>query len=43
MTKLKVYQYAKCGTCRKAVKWLEAKGHKLELIPILIHLHQKTN
>ncbi|WP_434752086.1 arsenate reductase family protein [Paenibacillus amylolyticus] len=34
MTKLKVYQYAKCGTCRKAVKWLEAKGHELDLIPI---------
>lgn len=32
--KLTVYQYAKCGTCRKAVKWLEAKGHELELIPI---------
>jgi len=34
MSNLKVYQYAKCGTCRKAVKWLEAQGHELELIPI---------
>ncbi|PYE52657.1 arsenate reductase family protein [Paenibacillus barcinonensis] len=34
MTNLKVYQYSKCGTCRKAVKWLEAQGHELELIPI---------
>ena len=34
MSNLKVYQYAKCGTCRKAVKWLEAKGHETELIPI---------
>ncbi|MFX3647678.1 MAG: arsenate reductase family protein [Paenibacillus sp.] len=34
MSNLKVYQYAKCGTCRKAVKWLEAQGHEMELIPI---------
>ncbi|XOI97356.1 arsenate reductase family protein [Paenibacillus polymyxa] len=34
MSNLKVYHYAKCGTCRKAVKWLEAQGHELELIPI---------
>lgn len=31
MSNLKVYQYAQCGTCRKAVKWLEAQGHELEL------------
>lgn len=34
MSRLKVYQYAKCGTCRKAVKWLEGKGHELALVPI---------
>ncbi|WP_211746737.1 arsenate reductase family protein [Paenibacillus sp. Marseille-Q4541] len=34
MSKLKVYQYSKCGTCRKAVKWLEQAGHELTLIPI---------
>ncbi|GAK38840.1 arsenate reductase family protein [Paenibacillus urinalis] len=34
MSKLTVYQYAKCGTCRKAVKWLEERGHELTLIPI---------
>lgn len=34
MSQLTVYQYAKCGTCRKAVKWLEAAGHELTLIPI---------
>ncbi|WP_160032858.1 arsenate reductase family protein [Paenibacillus sp. An7] len=34
MSKLTVYQYAKCGTCRKAVKWLEAAGHELTQIPI---------
>lgn len=34
MSQLKVYHYAQCGTCRKAVKWLEARGHELELHPI---------
>lgn len=34
MSKLTIYQYAKCGTCRKAVKWLEQAGHELTLIPI---------
>ena len=28
---LKVYHYAKCGTCRAAVKWLQARGYALEL------------
>ncbi len=23
---VKVYQYAKCSTCRKALKWLDARG-----------------
>lgn len=23
---MKVYQYPKCSTCRKAIKWLEGKG-----------------
>ncbi|WP_028562130.1 arsenate reductase family protein [Paenibacillus pinihumi] len=31
MPKLQVYHYAKCGTCRKAIKWLQEKGHELEL------------
>ncbi len=22
-----IYQYSACSTCRKAVKWLEARGH----------------
>jgi len=29
MTKLTVYHYAKCGTCRAANKWLESRGHEL--------------
>ena len=32
---LKVYQYAKCSTCRKAVKWLEAHRVKHALVPIV--------
>ncbi|MCQ4086866.1 arsenate reductase family protein [Saccharibacillus sp. JS10] len=34
MTSLKVYHYAKCSTCRNAIKWLQNAGHDLELIPI---------
>lgn len=26
-----VYQYPKCSTCRKAVKWLEANNHTVDL------------
>ncbi|MFD1953677.1 arsenate reductase family protein [Paenibacillus thailandensis] len=29
--KLTVYQYPKCGTCRNAVKSLQAKGRELDL------------
>lgn len=28
---LQVYQYPKCGTCRNAIKWLQAQGHELQL------------
>ncbi|AOZ92077.1 arsenate reductase family protein [Paenibacillus crassostreae] len=31
MSKLLIYQYPKCGTCRNAVKWLQSKGHELEM------------
>ncbi|GGA38283.1 arsenate reductase family protein [Paenibacillus physcomitrellae] len=31
MSKLTVYQYPKCSTCRNAVKWLQTHGHELEL------------
>lgn len=34
MSKLTVYQYPKCGTCRNAVKWLQQEGHELELVHI---------
>lgn len=31
---LKFYGYKNCDTCRRAKKWLESKGHKLEEIDI---------
>jgi arsenate reductase len=34
MPKLKVYEYEKCSTCRKALKFLDAKGVAYEKIPI---------
>lgn len=34
MTHLKVYHYAKCSTCRNAIKWLRNEEHELELIAI---------
>ncbi|MGG4395667.1 arsenate reductase family protein [Paenibacillus thiaminolyticus] len=33
--KVTVYQYAKCGTCRKAIQWLKEQGLDLELVPIV--------
>ncbi len=32
---MKVYQYPKCSTCRKALRWLDAKGRKYESIDIV--------
>lgn len=34
--KLKVYHYAKCGTCRKAIRLLEEMGHELALQDLFI-------
>ena len=31
---MKLYSYSKCGTCRKAIKYLEAKKIKFEVIDI---------
>ena len=31
---IKIYEYKGCGTCRKALKWLEAKGIEFERIAI---------
>jgi len=32
---LEVYHYPKCGTCKKALKWLDARGVKVRLIDIV--------
>ncbi|NMO96052.1 arsenate reductase family protein [Paenibacillus lemnae] len=31
MSQLQVYHYPACGTCKKAVKWLQQEGHDLTL------------
>lgn len=31
---MKLYTYKNCGTCRKAVKYLESKGLEIEAVPI---------
>lgn len=31
---IKVYCYSKCSTCKKALKWMDDKGIKYELIDI---------
>ncbi|MBN8615853.1 MAG: Spx/MgsR family RNA polymerase-binding regulatory protein [Deltaproteobacteria bacterium] len=35
MTKPKIWGYAGCSTCKKALKWLEAHGVEHESIPIV--------
>jgi arsenate reductase len=32
---VRVYQYPKCGTCRKALKWLDAEGVDYESVHIV--------
>lgn len=32
---MKIYQYPKCGTCRKALKWLDENGVAYESIHIV--------
>ena len=31
---LKLYTYKNCGTCKKALKWLDAKGIAYAVVPI---------
>jgi arsenate reductase len=33
--KVKIYQYAGCSTCKKALKWLKAQGIDHEALPIV--------
>lgn len=35
MSRIQVYQYPKCSTCRKALKWLEMKGIEFEAVHIV--------
>jgi arsenate reductase len=37
-----LYEYARCGTCRKAVKWMRAKDIDFESIPIVDKPPSKT-
>jgi arsenate reductase len=32
---LTIYQYPKCSTCRKALKWLDAQGISYDSVPIV--------
>lgn len=32
---IKVYEYAKCSTCRNALKWLGSKKIEVQVIPIV--------
>lgn len=34
MKAVKAYIYPKCGTCRSAMKWLEAKGYEAEKVDL---------
>ncbi len=40
---MKLYTYKNCGTCRKAVKYLESKGLEIEAIPIRDQPPTKTD
>jgi arsenate reductase len=35
MSKLTVYQYPKCSTCRKALKWLDQQGVEYQSVHIV--------
>lgn len=35
MAKPRIYQYPNCSTCKKALRWLSARGVEVELIDIV--------
>ena len=41
--KLKVYSYSACGTCKKALKWLEINKIEFELLDIIKTPPSKEN
>ncbi len=34
---IKIYEYSGCSTCKKALKYLDAKNRKYEKVPIVEH------
>lgn len=42
MSKLRVYHYPQCSTCKKAIKWLAAHGVAIELVHIVEHPPSKA-
>ena len=42
MTKIRVYHYPQCSTCKKAIKWLAAHDVPVELVDIVQHPPSKT-
>jgi len=40
---LKIFSYSKCGTCRKAIKWLEEKEIDYKLIDIIENPPSRKN
>ena len=42
MTKIRVYHYPQCSTCKKAIKWLAAHDVAVELVHIVEHPPSKA-
>ena len=40
---IKLIGYQKCGTCRKAMKWLQEQGIPYEFRDIKLKNHPRTN
>ncbi len=39
---MRIYEYANCSTCKKALKWLEAQGIEVTTVPIVDKPPSKT-
>lgn len=42
MTRLRIYEYAACGTCKKAFKWLDERELEYTKVPIVDKPPSKT-
>jgi arsenate reductase len=40
---MKLYGYMKCGTCRKAIKWLDAKEIEYDFVDITLNPPKQTD